>query len=134
MSEEIIVHGDLGPDEKETQRLIDRQVYDIRDHLLLENTINMEQAHDLFKIGHLPRRISDLIEFLKMKIQRDRWYNYTDKYGKKRKLKEYYMLPEDIDEYLLSSMHLMMQWAEIYADRKARQQNNLISQAAKHAA
>ena len=122
MNEEIKVHGDLGTDEKETQRLIDRQVYDLRDHLLLENTINMEQAHELFKIGHLPRRISDLIEFLKMKIQRDRWYNYTDKYGKKRKLKEYYMLPEDIDEYLLSSMHLMMPWAAIYAQRKARRQ------------
>jgi len=134
MSEKIQVYGDLGPDAKETQRLIYRQVYDLRDHLLLENTINMEQAHELFKIGHLPRRISDLIEFLKMKIQRDRWYNYADNYGKKRKLKEYYMLPEDIDEYLLSSMHLMMPWAEIYADRKARRQNNLISHAAKHAA
>jgi hypothetical protein len=118
MNEEIKIHGDLGPDPAQSERIIDKQVYDLRDHLLAFHSINMVQAHTLYKIGHLPRRISDLIEYLAMDIKRDRWYKWSDKNGKKRHVKEYYITPESADNYMLNSMHLTMPWAKIYAARK----------------
>jgi hypothetical protein len=124
MSEQIIIHGDLGPDQDEKRASIDQQVYSLRQHLLLGDTINMSQAHKLYGIGHLPRRICDCIQYLKMDIQRDRWVKYTNERGKTTRLKEYYMLPEKIDEYILNSMHLEMPWVEIYAERKTARSNS----------
>jgi len=133
MNEDILIHGDPGPQVAQAQATIDKQVYDLRDHLLAFHHINMLEAHRLYKVGHLPRRISDLIEYLGMPVKRDRWYKWTDDQGKQRHVKEYYIIEQEADDYMFTSMHRSMPWHDIYAKRVASEKSKA-PQSGKHAA
>jgi hypothetical protein len=113
------IHGDSGPDQKQTRKIVHSQVYALRDWLLLGNPVDCRVAGREMAIGSLPRRILDCKQYLNMQIY-DRWKKDKNKFGGEINIKEYYMTPEAVDEFIETKMHLRMPWGEITRKRAGR--------------
>ncbi len=123
-ADNISVHGDSGPFVSQTRRNVKSQVYQLREWLLLGNPVDCRVAGREMAIGSLPRRILDCKQYLSMNIQ-SRWKQDKNKFGNGITIREYFMTPEDIDDYIENNMHIRMPWDDITRERQQREKNRM---------
>ena len=97
---------------EEIRRNVAPQVYRLRDFILEGKRVTCDVARLSLGIGgsSLPRRILDCKVFLEMDKIKARWKPYTTTWGIKTRIREYYMLEEDIENYKINCMGIMIKY------------------------